>query len=69
MIQWVPGAGQDDKDWTALRRSIDALGKGQIYQAGANLSALEIKEIWGSFSSRKLYFQVSADVHDELTAE
>jgi 5-methyltetrahydrofolate--homocysteine methyltransferase len=66
MIQWVPGAGQDDKDWSDLRRRIDDLGKGQIYQASANLIALDIKEIWESFSSRKLYFQVSADVHDEL---
>jgi len=69
MIQWVPGAGQDDKDWSDLRRRIDELGKGQIYQAGANLGASEIKTVWEIFSSRKLYFQVSADVHDELTAE
>jgi hypothetical protein len=69
MIQWVPGAGQDDKDWSDLRRRIDELGKGQIYQASANLGASEVKTVWESFSSRKLYFQVSADVHDELTAE
>jgi len=67
MIQWVPGAGQDDKDWSDLRRRIDELGKGHIYQSG-NLTASEVTAIWESFSSRKLYFQVRADVHDELKA-
>ena len=67
MIQWVPGAGQDDKDWSDLRRRIDELGKGQIYQPG-HLTASQVKAIWESFSSRKLYFQVSADVQDELKA-
>ena len=67
MIQWVPGAGQDDKDWSDLRRRIDELGKGQIYQHG-RLTAPEVKAVWQSFSSRKLYFRVSADVHDELKA-
>jgi len=68
MIQWVPGAGQDDKDWSDLRRRIDELGKGQIYQLGSNLAAPQVKAVWESFSSRKLYFQVSAEVHDELKA-
>jgi len=68
MIQWVAGAGQDDKDWSDLRRRIDELGKGQIYQLGSNLAAPQVKAVWESFSSRKLYFQVSAEVHDELKA-
>ena len=67
MIQWVPGAGLEGKDWGDLRRRIDELGKGQIYQSG-NLTASEVKAIWESFSSRKLFFHVRADVHDELKA-
>jgi len=67
MIQWVPGAGQDGKDWSDLRRRIDELGKGQIYQSG-NLTASEVKAIWEIFSSRKLYVHVRADAHDELKA-
>ena len=66
MIQWVPGVAQEHRDWTNLRRRIDALGKGQIYQSGENLTAPAVKAVWDSFSSRKLYFQVHADVHDEL---
>lgn len=66
MIQWVPGAGQEDRDWTDLRRRIDRLGKGQIYQAGSGLTATQIKAIWQSFSSRKLYFQVRPDVYGQL---
>jgi len=57
MVQWMPGAGQDDRDWSDLRRRIDELGKGQIYQLGS-LDAWQVGAIWESFSSRKLFFQV-----------
>jgi len=67
MLQWVPGAGQDDKDWSDLRRRIDELGKGQIYHAD-DLTAPQVKAIWESFSSRKLCFRIRAEVHDELQA-
>lgn len=30
LIQWVPGAGNERRDWTALFDRIDALGKGQL---------------------------------------
>ncbi len=68
MIQWVSGAGEEHSDWSALRRRIDELGKGQIYQSSTNLTAPEIEAIWESFSARKLYFHVHANVHDELQA-
>ena len=67
MIQWVPGAGKEDEDWSDLRQRIDELGKGQIYHSG-NPTASEVKAIWESFSARKLCFHVRADVHDELKA-
>ena len=66
MIQWVPGAGQERKDWSDLRRRIDELGKGQIYQSSSDLSASQVQTIWESFTSRKLYFQVRPDVYDQL---
>ena len=66
MIQWVPGAGREDNDRSALRRRIDELGKGQIYGPGENLTAADVAGIWASFTARKLYLQVRPDVYDQL---
>jgi 5-methyltetrahydrofolate--homocysteine methyltransferase len=66
MIQWVPGAGQEGRDWSGLRQRIDDLGKGQVYQLGEDLTAAGVAGIWETFTSRKLYFQVRPDVYDEL---
>jgi len=67
VIQWVPGAGNEGRDWSDLRRRIDELGKGQIYHDGT-ITAPEVRAVWESFSARKLYFRVSGEVYDELQA-
>ena len=66
MIQWMPGEGHYDDDWSELNAKIDALGKGQIFQSYYKLSAPEIERIWNSYTSRKLFFHVTADVLEQL---
>jgi hypothetical protein len=60
MIQWMPGEGHYDKDWSKLNARIDALGKGQIFQGYYKLTASDIERIWNTFKSRKLFFHVDA---------
>jgi hypothetical protein len=67
MIQWMPGEGRYDDDWSALNAKIDALGKGQIFQPYYKLAAADIERIWDTFRSRKLFFQVSPEVLAQLT--
>jgi len=67
MIQWMPGEGYYDDDWSELNARIDALGKGQIFQPYYNFSAADIERTWDTFSSRKLFFHVSPEVLAELT--
>jgi signal transduction histidine kinase len=66
MIQWMPGAGHYDDDWSALNAKIDRLGKGQIFQSYHKLSAADIGRIWDTFSSRKLFFHVDAATAADL---
>lgn len=66
MIQWMPGEGYYDDDWSALNAKIDALGKGQIFQPYYRLSAADIQRIWESYRSRKLFFHVTPEVLSEL---
>jgi len=66
VVQWVPGAGREGDDWSALRRRIDDLGKGQIYQVRENLTAADVADAWERFTSRKLYAQVRPDVYDRV---
>lgn len=61
MIQWMPGEGHYDDDWRALNEKIDALGKGQIFQPFYKLKDADIKRIWETFRSRKLFFHVDGD--------
>jgi len=62
MIQWMPGEGYYDDDWSELNARIDALGKGQIFQQYYRLSAADIERIWDTFASRKLFFHVTPEV-------
>lgn len=62
MIQWMPGEGYYDKDWSALNAKIDSLGKGQIFQPYYNLAAKDIKRIWETYRSRKLFFHVTPEI-------
>jgi 5-methyltetrahydrofolate--homocysteine methyltransferase len=62
MIQWMPGEGYYDDDWSELNSRIDALGKGQIFQSYYKLTAADIERIWETYSSRKLFFHVSPEV-------
>ena len=66
MIQWMPGEGFYDDDWSELNQKIDALGKGQIFQSYYKLDAANIQRIWDSYSSRKLFFHVTPELLAEL---
>lgn len=62
MIAWVPGAGNEDKDWKAVYDKIDRLGKGQWrYYATSE----QIKSAWQNYSSRKLSFYTSVSSRGE----
>lgn len=66
MIQWMPGAGHYDDDWSELNARIDDLGKGQIFQEYYKLETDDIRRIWQTFTSRKLFFHVAPDVCEAL---
>ena len=66
MIQWMPGEGHYDKDWRELYEQIDALGKGQFFQHFGRLTPADIRKIWDTYKSRKLFFHVSSKVWEEL---
>lgn len=66
MIQWMPGEGYYDDDWSELNQKIDALGKGQIFQDYYKLSAGDVMRIWDSLSSRKLFFHVTPEQLHQL---
>lgn len=66
MIQWMPGEGYYDDDWSELNAKIDALGKGQIFQSYYKLQADDILRIWDTFDSRKLFFHVSPETLAKL---
>lgn len=73
MIQWQPGAGRLDDDWTDLYRRIDALGKGQYRHGSGAAGKGTIRRLWGEYASRKIYFHLGgvsraelADFLDEL---
>lgn len=66
MIQWMPGEGHYDDDWSELNARIDSLGKGQIFQSFYGFEASDIERIWENYSSRRLFFQVSARTLEEL---
>ncbi len=66
MIQWMPGEGYYEDDWSELNAKIDALGKGQIFQPYYKLASADIERIWDTFASRKLFFHVSPEVLSEL---
>ena len=63
MIAWVCGAGDEDKDWSALYDRIDRLGKGQWrYVTGRET----VKQAWRKYQSRKLAFTISAESASEV---
>lgn len=66
MIQWMPGEGFYDDDWSALNARIDAPGKGQIFQPFYRLSTADIRRIRDTYRSRKLFFQVTPEQPREL---
>jgi 5-methyltetrahydrofolate--homocysteine methyltransferase len=66
MIQWMPGEGYYDDDWSELNAKIDVLGKGQIFQAYYKLTATDIERIWDRYTSRKLFFHVDPGLLTEL---
>ncbi len=61
MIQWMPGAGHYDDDWRPLNARIDALGKGQIFQPYYKLTAPDVRRLWDTLRSRKLFFHLEPD--------
>jgi hypothetical protein len=69
VIQWMPGEGYYDDDWSDLNRKIDALGKGQIFQPYYQFSAEDIASVWETYTSRKLFFHVNTETLAELPWE
>lgn len=72
VIAWVPGAGNEHKDWSALYNRIDQRNKGQLFYACSHAA---IKSRWRQYQSRKLIFQThfdakaaAADLLGELTS-
>jgi len=66
MVQWMPGEGYYDDDWSELNSRIDSMGKGHIFQSYYKLTAADIQRIWETYASRKLFFHVSPEVLAEL---
>ena len=66
MIQWMPGEGYYDDDWSELNAKIDSLGKGQIFQGYYKLTAADIERIWETHTSRKLFFHVTPEIQAAL---
>lgn len=56
VVQWVAGAGNDQRDWSDLYRQIDRLGKGQIL--GGNAAALERRR--HELSAGRLFWNLRA---------
>ncbi len=53
VMQWVPGAGEPvKKDWTALYKRFDQLGKGQLRTGTPD----DIRRLWDEYNSKKLCF-------------
>ena len=66
MIQWQPGAGNYDEDWSDLYQRIDDLGKGQFRWLGGAASMQTIRECWRQLKSRKQYFKLGGISRAEL---
>ncbi|MFA5858775.1 MAG: hypothetical protein WC955_06890 [Elusimicrobiota bacterium] len=56
IIQWVPGAGNEGKDWSALYTDIDNRGKGML--RGGKLQNLP--KVWNNTKSNKLFWTTSS---------
>jgi len=66
MIQWQPGAGNYEKDWSDVYARTDALGKGQILFSFGGFVGEGIKRAWQTFRSRKLYFTLGENAAEGL---
>jgi hypothetical protein len=64
IIQWQPGAAAAGQDWSALRRRIDALGKGQLIWADAAGARRWAREL----ASPRLYLGCGASSRREAEA-
>ena len=64
LIQWVPGAGNERRDWTELFDRIDALGKGQL--RGGGLAGFEAART--RYSSPWLYWMMGGLSAAEVNA-
>jgi hypothetical protein len=65
VIQFVKGAGNEDKDWDWVYEKIDRLGKGQYFYAATREFLLTS---WLRFKSRKLYYALY-DIADQQAAD
>ncbi len=61
MIQWQPGVGHYDTDWTWLYEKIDSLGTGLVFQGFSGLDRNGKIDIWRNFDSKKILFQTWGD--------
>ena len=63
VIAWVPGAGQEQMDWTQLFDRIDKLGKGQILYASGHK---KITDLWVQYRSKQLIFRTCVNSRTEM---
>ena len=61
-VQWVPGAGNERRDWSALYRRIDDLGKGQL--RGGPIPAFE--RACEDLKAGHLFWTVGGSSRDEI---
>jgi 5-methyltetrahydrofolate--homocysteine methyltransferase len=64
LIQWVPGAGNERRDWSDLFRRIDEFGKGQL--RGGPLHAFD--QATRTYASSHLYWRAGGSPREEIRA-
>jgi hypothetical protein len=63
VVQWVAGTGNENKDWTALYRKIDALGKGLWLSASCPEMAVDL---WKKYrGSGRMVLSVHAETRSD----
>ncbi len=68
MIQWQPGSGNYEKDWTAVYRRIDELGKGQFRWLGGREGMDIIRRAWETYRSRHQFYTLGGVTAAEMDA-
>ena len=68
MIQWQPGAGRHDMDWSDLYARIDRLGKGLFWHGGGEGRTQTVREHWDRYGTRMQYWSLYGMTREEIDA-